>query len=67
MTKKKTVTVDQVRSQLSDFLELSHKLEPMEFRQLLQAFIEKIEASKYHLKYVHFSFIVYMPEDTTDP
>ena len=46
---KKTVTVDQVRSQLSDFLELSHKLEPMEFRQLLQASIEKIEASKYQL------------------
>lgn len=64
---KKTVTVDQVRSQLSDFLELSHKLEPMEFRQLLQASIEKIEASKYHLKHVHFSFIVYMPEDPTDP
>lgn len=64
---KKTVTVDQVRSQLSDFLELSHKLEPMEFRQLLQASIEKIEASKYHLKHVHFSFIVYMPEDSTDP
>ena len=64
---KKTVTVDQVRSQLLDFLELSHKLEPMEFRQLLQASIEKIEASKYHLKHVHFSFIVYMPEDPTDP
>lgn len=59
---KKTITIDHVRSQLSDFLELSRKLEPTEFRQLLQASIEKIEASKYHLKYVHFSFIVYMPQ-----
>lgn len=64
---KKTITIDHVRSQLSDFLELSRKLEPTEFRQLLQASIEKIEASKYHLKHVHFSFIVYMPEDPTDP
>ncbi len=64
---KKTITIDHVRSQLSDFLELSRKLEPTEFRQLLQASIEKIEASKYHLKNVHFSFIVYMPEDPTDP
>ncbi|MCM3143913.1 recombinase family protein [Brevibacillus sp. MER 51] len=64
----KPITREDVRSQLADFLELAGKLNPLEFRKLLQSSIEQIDASKNHLKQVHFSFIVHMPEkDPLDP
>ncbi len=61
------VTPELISSQISDFLELSSKLDPLKLRELLQATIERIDATKNHLKHVHFSFIVHMPYDEMDP
>lgn len=61
------VTPELIRSQISDFLELSKKLDPLKLRELLQTTIEKIDATKNHLKHVHFSFIVHMPYNEMDP
>lgn len=56
------LTIDILKEQLNDFFLLKEKLEPLELRKLLQASIEKIEATKNNLKHVHFSFIAYMPD-----
>jgi site-specific DNA recombinase len=64
------ITSDQIKMQLEEFLELKDILSPLDFRQLLVASIEKIEASKKELKHIHFSFIAHLPEsekDLTDP
>lgn len=58
----KPVTSEFIRQQLQEFLDLSKYLEPMQFRQLLVASIDKIEAKKKNLKHIHFSFIAYLPE-----
>jgi len=62
-TSIKLVTTDFIRQQLQEFLDLSKMLEPKQFRQLLVASIEKIEAKKKDLKHIHFSFVAYLPED----
>ncbi len=59
----KPVTPDFIRQQLQEFLDLSSYLEPLEFRQILVASIEKIEAKKKDLKHIHFSFIAHLPEE----
>lgn len=56
------LTNDILKEQLNDFFLLKEQLEPLELRKLLQASIEKIEATKNNLKHVHFSFIAYMPD-----
>lgn len=61
-TSIKHVTTDFIRQQLQEFLDLSTILEPKEFRQLLVASIEKIEAKKKDLKRIHFSFVAHIPE-----
>ncbi|WP_143007018.1 zinc ribbon domain-containing protein [Paenibacillus tianmuensis] len=63
----KPVTPELIRTQLEDFMALSNELGPLDFRQLLQATILKIEATKNKLQSVHFSFIVHLPEDDWDP
>ncbi|QDP41985.1 recombinase family protein [Radiobacillus deserti] len=62
-TSIKQVTPELIRQQLQEFLDLSTYLEPMQFRELLVASIEKIEAEKKSLKHIHFSFIAHMPEE----
>ncbi|SEN98132.1 site-specific DNA recombinase [Amphibacillus marinus] len=59
----KPVTQSFIRQQLQEFLELKNYLEPLEFRQLIVASIEKIEAEKKSLEHIHFSFIALLPED----
>lgn len=39
-------------------MELSKKLAPKEFREILQAIIKSIEATKTEVKNIHYSFIV---------
>ncbi|WHY86323.1 recombinase family protein [Neobacillus novalis] len=56
------VSEDFIRLQLKEFLDLANQLEPLEFRQLLEASIEKIEATKGELKHIYFSFIAH-PSD----
>lgn len=65
-TSVKPVTTDFIHQQLQEFLDLSTFLEPKEFRQLLVASIEKIEATKKNLKHIHFSFIAHMPEEESN-
>ncbi|WP_212967346.1 recombinase family protein [Lederbergia ruris] len=66
-TSIKSVTPEFIRQQLQEFLDLSTYLEPLEFRQLLVASIEKIEAKKKTLKKIHFSFIAHLPhEESSD-
>lgn len=65
-TSIKPVTPDSIRQQLQEFLDLSTFLEPLEFRQLLVASIEKIEAKKKNLKHIHFSFIAHLPEEESN-
>lgn len=62
-TSMKPVTPELIRQQLQEFLDLSTYLEPMQFRELLVASIEKIEAKKKNLKHIYFSFIAHMPEE----
>ncbi|WP_110114485.1 recombinase family protein [Bacillus sp. CGMCC 1.16541] len=64
----KAVTPDFIRQQLQEFMELKEQLSVQEFRQLLVASIEKIEASKKELKNIYFSFIAHLPNlDPSDP
>lgn len=65
-TSIKPVSTEFIRQQLQEFLDLSTYLEPLEFRQLLVASIEKIEAKKKNLKHIHFSFIAHMPEEESN-
>ncbi|WP_158095136.1 recombinase family protein [Gottfriedia luciferensis] len=58
-----SVSPDMIRLQIQEFLDFANKLEPLEFRQLLQATIEKIEATKSELKHIHFSFIAHIQEN----
>ncbi|NYV66357.1 recombinase family protein [Bacillus sp. Gen3] len=62
-----TVTPDFIKLQLQEFLELKEHLSVMEFRQLLVASIERIEANKKELKNIYFSFIAHLPERDLDP
>lgn len=59
----KPVSQDFIRQQLQEFLDLKNYLKPLEFRELIVASIEKIEAKKRSLKHIHFSFIAHLPED----
>ncbi|MFD1606542.1 recombinase family protein [Oceanobacillus luteolus] len=59
----KPVSQDFIRQQLQEFLDLKNYLKPLEFRELIVASIEKIEAKKKNLKHIHFSFIAHLPED----
>ncbi|WP_426454496.1 recombinase family protein [Paenibacillus sp. S-38] len=62
-----SVSTELIRLQLHDFIELSSLLDPLEFRKLLAASIEKIEASKKELHNITFSFIVHLQENELDP
>jgi site-specific DNA recombinase len=62
-TSIKPVSPDFIRQQLQEFLDLSTYLGPLEFRQVLVASIDKIEAEKKSLKHIHFSFVAHMPEE----
>lgn len=62
-----TVTPDFIKLQLQEFLELKEYLSVMEFRQLLVASIERIDASKKELQNIYFSFIAHIPNKDLDP
>ncbi|BAQ09408.1 site-specific DNA recombinase [Bacillus sp. OxB-1] len=66
-TAMKPVSPEFVKNQLGEFLELADHLEPLEFRDLLIASIERIKATKKELKNIHFSFIAHLTENAKNP
>lgn len=55
----KEVSKDFIRTQLQEFLELKERLDIMEFRQLLVAFIKKIDVNKKIKRYSIFFYCSY--------